>query len=147
MYPDFSNRDKINCRLSYFIKNYDELIRYGYSNMNNSDISEVVLARVCFDISFTLLCQTFLSKTLLGSWNDNDFEDVARFMIYEYGIKECLEMPDMKVLTPNSESPYTIIRKLFQLPEYINANQISYYKEHLQTAKKSVKSNTNRHTE
>ena len=72
------------------------------------------------------MCNAFRSYTLLGSQDDNDFEDVARFMIDEYGIKECLEMPAM-----TAETSYSNFKKLFQNLKYIDVEQIAYYKKNI----------------
>lgn len=95
------------------------------------------IARACFDICFSIICQTFRSITLLGTLDDNDFEDVAHFMIKDYGIKECLKMPNIEDVSADGTSPYSYIRKLFEIPDYIDANQITYYKEKSKSNKNS----------
>lgn len=121
-------KGEIRCCYSYFIKSYEKIINSGYSDLDNAHCEVVGIARACFEECFSILRKNFRSETLLGSWTDDDFGDVARYMIHEYGIRECLEIPDMGEVLKGRKSSYLYVRKLFENPDYMDADQITYYK-------------------
>lgn len=112
---------------SYFIKNYDGLIRSAYSMENDFCINYIVKAREIVDEIFSLYCQIFKSKNL-GSWSDDDFEDAAQFLIDEYGIEECLMPLELGEVTDKNNSYYSYIRKLFDISDYIDSGQLEFFK-------------------
>ena len=138
-YPIAFSDEQIKVSYSYFVKKYDKIISGGFSDKDTRYQAAISIVRACFDICFSLVCRGFRTTTLLGSWDDNDFEDVACFMIKDYGIKECLEMPDTKKAKADKVSPYSYIRKLFEIPDYIDAKRTAYYKENSKRKKNSKK--------
>lgn len=112
-------------------KAFTELKNTGCNEKFDTAFDKIFTSRIIIEETVSKLLIFFPTSTF-GVWNEKDFDEAASFLINDYCIFDCLELPNLDKETKSGNSYYDYIRALYKNDDYM-------YQEYLALARKHLK--------